>query len=159
MYFFFQVFVYKLPMETSPIQTVRRFHLDVRRPLIAPVIFTNVSCEKYSVDTQLIQFTFEKENTLILRLYFLDSACQELNLKHHCYKFDPHCPTKDNIDTNDIPTTINVLVVYLGLAIVFIAMFCILLFCRQKLRQLIYSKQNDIKLKRYKLNVVYRYTL
>lgn len=151
MYFFLQVFVYKLPLETSPIQTVRRFHLDVRRSLISPVIFTNVSCEKYSVDTQ---FTFKKKKTLIRRMYFLDSACQELNLKHHCYKFDPYCPTKDNIDTNDIPTTIIILVVYLGLAIVLIAMFCILLFCRQKLRRLCYGKQNYIQLQRYVSNVV-----
>lgn len=86
-------------------------------------------CKLWKLFPRYLDYSY-KEKTLILRLYFLDSACQELNLKHNCYKFDPHCPTKDNIETNDIPSTISILVVYLGLAIVFLALFCFLTFCR-----------------------------
>nr|XP_022290822.1 uncharacterized protein LOC111102406 [Crassostrea virginica] len=76
------------------------------------------------------------ETPYITSDFYKYSACQELNLDHHCYKFDPHCPPKNDVETNDTSTTISILVVYLGLAIVFIALFCILFFCRQKLRQL-----------------------
>nr|XP_022295214.1 uncharacterized protein LOC111105304 isoform X5 [Crassostrea virginica] len=79
------------------------------------------------------------ETPYITSDFYKYSACQELNLDHHCYKFDPHCPPKNDVETNDTPTTISILVVCLGLAIVFIALFCILLFCRQKLRQLCYG--------------------
>lgn len=75
---------------------------------------------------------------------FLDSACQELNLDHNCYKLDPHCPPEIDMEANDTPATISILVVLLSLAIVSIVLFGILSFYRQKRRRESDGKLNDI---------------
>ena len=99
------------------------------------MIFTNVSKTEHFLD---ISFIYKRKNANSSTL-FLDSACQELNLKHHCYTFDPHCPPQNDIEKNDITAKIDILVVYLSLAIAFLALFS-MRFCRQKLRQLCYGK-------------------
>nr|XP_022291666.1 uncharacterized protein LOC111102991 isoform X1 [Crassostrea virginica] len=72
------------------------------------------------------------ESPFITSDFYKYSACQELNPEHQCYKFDPHCPPKNDVETNDTPATICILVVYIGLVIFFIALFCILSFCRRR---------------------------
>ena len=80
---------------------------------------------------------------------FLDPACQELDLNHHCYKFDPYCPPKIFIKTRDNFTTTSILALFLGVVIpiaVLIVLFCY--FRQKQRRRYTYGKLNYTTIKK-----------
>ena len=127
MFYLFQVFVYNFLMENWPRQAVWGFHLDVRKPLLQSSIFTNVCYEKFNL-ARYLDYIKKRSDVNVLSV-FLDSACQELDLDHHCYKFDPHCPPNIHIQTRENFATVNLLSGSLGIllpVISFMVLLCIL---------------------------------
>ena len=65
-------------------------------------------------------------------LLLLDPACQEQDLDHHCYKFDPDCPPNDSIKTINNSAFIGIPVVFIFLVMTIAASFLLFLYNRQK---------------------------
>ena len=92
-------------------------------------------CKKWKSFAKSRFYIWEEINnycTCIHFLLLLDPACQELNLDHHCYKFDPNCPPNNSIKTSKNSASIGVLVVYIGLAMTIAASYLLFLYYRQK---------------------------
>ncbi|XP_078325815.1 uncharacterized protein LOC111103528 [Crassostrea virginica] len=62
-------------------------------------------------------------------------ACQELDLDHHCYKFDPYCSSKIYIKTRDNFATTSIMALFLGLVIPIAVLFVLYCYYRQKQRR------------------------
>ena len=127
------------------------FHLGVRRHILSPAIFTNVRDENYIFRSQ---FAFQKIYQFLYMttwfIIFLDPACQELDLDHHCYKFDPYCSTKKYIKTRENFATTSIVASFLGLFIPIAVLFLLYCYCGEKQRRRRnYGKLNYSLIKRF----------
>lgn len=83
-------------------------------------------------------------------LFFLDPACQELDLDHHCYKFDPYCSRKKYIKTRENFATTSIVASFLGLFIPIAVLFLLYCYCGEKQRRRRnYGKLNYSLIKRF----------
>nr|XP_022292574.1 uncharacterized protein LOC111103528 [Crassostrea virginica] len=88
---------------------------------------THISCVGFSSGCP--------ETHFITTDFYKYPACQDLDLDHHCYKFDPYCSPKNDIKTRANFTTTSILAVSMGLVIPIAVLFVLYCYCRRKQRR------------------------
>lgn len=72
---------------------------------------------------------------VVFYLFYLDSACQQLNREHRCYILDPYCPPNAYEKTNDNLITLSIVGVFLSVAILVMVLSSLLFYLRKRTRQ------------------------
>ena len=67
--------------------------------------------------------------------FHTDSACQSLDLEHHCYKTDPKCPQKTDSKMSDTQAGVIGVIAAIPIVILFVLFVLTYIYLRKRRKQ------------------------